>query len=272
MAVNTSASFNNAIQGIPGVGADVDIFDTNTTPKYAIGLRYTRSDGAEFVYSHFGAAVGSGGIIVASDASESNSAYAAANTAGRIYGSSSVTAIAGETINPGAIGSHFVEVKAGGATADQFAGGYFQTIFGAGGFYEYRIKGNTASSAKTSGAQKTYYIELYEPIQQTLDGTTTMRIIGSKFANLESASGATDGILAGATTCSHAAATWGWVRTLKGTVGLRTSNTIPGAIQSLVAITNGFAVGNGVGTSNVRLGYAADVTVATGLTPVDCVL
>lgn len=272
MAVNTNTSFNNGIVGIPQVGADVDIFDAHTSPKFQVGTRFTRSDGAEFTYSHFGAAVGSGGIIVATDASESNSAYAASNTLGRIYASASTTAIAGETINPGTKGSHYVEIKAGGATADQFAGGYFQTVLNAGGFYEYRVKGNTASSAKTSGAQKTYYLELYEPLQQTLDGSTSMRILGSKFANLESASGATDGLLAGVTTCSHAASTWGWVRRLKGTVAIRTSNTIPGAIQSLIAVTNGFAVGNGVGTSNVRIGYAADTTVATGLTPIDCVL
>ena len=274
MAVSDLTSFNNGIQGIPGVGFDIDIFDTHTSPKWAIGQRYTRSDGAEFVYSHFGAAVGFGGILVAADASESNSAYGTTTSLGRIYASASVTAIAGETINPGTKGSHFVEIKAGGATQDQFAGGYFQTLLGAGGSYEYRVKGNTVSVAKTTGAQVTYYLELNEPLQQSLDGTTGMRILGSKYANLESATSATDTLIAGATTASHAAATWGWVRALRGQVAIRSNNTPPTVIGSLVSVTDGLAVTTGVGAvspSKLTIGYAADVSFAgVGLVPVDC--
>ncbi len=274
MAVSTTSTFSNAIQGIPQVGFDVDIYETSSNAKLAVGTRFTRSDGAEFVYSHFGAAVGHGGILVAADVSESASAYSTTTSLGRIYASASTTAISGETINPGTIGSHFVQIKAGGITADQFAGGYFQTLLGAGGSYEYRIVGNTASTALTSGAQKTYYLQLHEPLQQTLDGTTGMRILGSKFANLESATAATDTIFAGATTASHAAATYGWVRTLKGVVGIRSNNTPPTVIGSLVAVTDGLAVTVGVGAvspSKLLIGYAADLSFAgVGLVPVDC--
>ncbi len=274
MAVSTSTSFNNGIVGIPQVGADVDIFQTSSTPKYAVGQRFIRSDGNEYVYSHFGVAVSSGGLLVATDASQSHSAYATTKSLGRIYASASTTAIAGETIRPGTKGSHYVEIKAGDATADEYAGGYFQTILGAGGFYEYRIRGNTASTAKTSGAQKTYYLELYEPIQQTLDGTTGMRILGSKFANLLSSVAATDAILAGATTCSHAAASYGWVRTLRGVVGIRTNNAPPQSIGSAVATVAGFVQLNAaISTAVPIIGYAADVTFAgAGMQPVDCYL
>lgn len=275
MAVSTSNTFNNGVQGIPGVGADFDIFAAHSTPKFAVGTIFTRSDGAEYVYSHFGAAVGFGGVIVAQDVSESASAYGTTTTTGRIYAAASATAVAGEIIKPGTLDSHYVELKIGGITADKFAGGYFHTISGDGGFYEYRIRGNTASSAKTSGAQHTFYLELFEPLQQTVGGNTTMRILGSKYANLESASAATDQILAGVTTCSHAAATWGWVRKLRGLVGIRSNATPPGAIGSLVAIASGgFATKEAQISSNTTLiGYAADTgPAAVGLFPVDCIL
>lgn len=276
MAVSTTSYFNHGIMGLPQVAADVDLFAADSNPKFATGTLFTRSDGAEFVYSHFGAAIPTGGIIVAQDVSESASAHVATNSVGRVYASASTTAIAGETIRPGTLGSHFVEIKAGGATADQFAGGYFQTVQGGGGYFEYRIKGNTASGAKTSGAQKTYYLELYEPLQQSLDGTTSMRIIGSKYANLESCSAASDQILAGATTCSHAAATWGWVRKLRGVVALRALGTATSfAIGSSVGIATGGLV-TGLPTAALTgprtiLGYACDLGfIGTGLLPVDC--
>ncbi len=274
MAVSTSSWFNSGIMVLPQVGADVDIFAADTTPKFAVGTLFTRSDGAEYVYSHFGAAVGFGGLLVAQDISESGSAYGTTTTTGRIYASASTTAIAGETIRPGTKGSHYVELKVGGITADQFAGGYLQILAGAGGSYEYRVKGNTASGAKTSGAAHTYYLELYEPLQQTLDGTTTIRILGSKYANLESATATTDAILAGVTTCSHAAASWGWVRKLRGVVGIRSTNAPPQTLGSLVSNSAGTVKLLAQLTSTTfMLGYNCDTNFAgVGLVAVDCVL
>jgi hypothetical protein len=273
MAVSANSTFNSGVQGVPGVGADFDIFETSSTPKYAVGTQFTRSDGAHFVYSHFGAVVGSGGVIVAQDISESGSAYATTTTTGRIYASGSTTAIAGETIRPGTVGSHYVEIKAGGITADRFAGGYFDTVIGTGQFFQYRIRGNTVSSAKTSGAQHTYYLELYEPLQQTLDGTTTMRIIGSKYANLESATAATDTFLAGVTTCSHAASTYGWVRRFGtgGPVAIRVG-AVPGALGSAIALSAGFCGKIAQLTSTTPIiGYASDLTIIGGLASVETI-
>jgi len=238
MAVSTSVWYGNGIQGVPGVGADVDIYATHTTPKFAVGTGFTRGDGAEFRYAHFGTAVDSGGVICAMDASESGSLNANTGTWGRVYESASVTAIAGETINPGTVGSHFLEIKMGGTTADQFAGGYLTILRNAGGFFTYRIKGNTASGAKTSGAQSTFYMELYSPLQQTLDGTTDIAITGSRYANLESATAGTDVLLAGVTLASHAASTYGWVQK-RGYCGVRANATGPTAAGSPVALAAG---------------------------------
>ena len=235
MAVSTSCTFNNAIVGIPQVGADVDIFETSTTPKYAVGTRFMRSDGNEYVYSHFGAtAISSGGLVVATDMSESGTTNAGA----RILAAGSVTAISGETITPGTAGSHYVELIGGGVTADEYAGGYFQVTDGDGFGYQYRIVGNTASSAKTTGAKLTYYLELHEPIQQTLATAQSSwcRILGSKYANLESATAATDTWIAGITTCSVASGSFGWIQT-KGIAGIRrdASNI---SVTSLVALSD----------------------------------
>lgn len=243
MAFSTTSWFNNGIVGIPQVGADVDIFETSTTPKVAVGTRFTRSDGNEYVYSHFGAdAISSGGLVVATDLSESGSTNAGAT----IYASGSVTAIAGETVKPGSSGSHYVQVIGKGISADQFAGGYLQVTDGDGFGYQYRIRGNTAAVQLTSGSAYTYYVELYEPLQQTLASvqTTWHRIVGSRYANLESATPATDMWLAGVTTASHASGSYGWVQA-NGVAGIRVdasncsigsqvalSDTQPGQINS----------------------------------------
>lgn len=261
MAVSTTSTFNNAMVGIPNVGADVDIFDTHTTPKYAVGQRWTRSDGTSYVYSHFGAALSSGGMLVSQDLSESSQVVLISN----IYASGSTTAISGETIRPNTVGSHYVEVIFASVTADLYAGAYLQIADGDGFGYQYRIKGNTASSAKTSGANHTYYLELWEPLQKTISTvqTSTFRIVGSKYANLESASGGTDMFVAGVTTCSHAAATWGWIQ-VNGLAGVRTdastvavstkvyvSGTLPGCVgirsPMLVTVT---PVGTCVASAN----------------------
>lgn len=234
MAVSTDSRFNHGVQGIPGIGADFDVFETSSTPKFAVGTRFTRSDGAEFVYSHFGAALSSGGLLVSTDVSESYLSMMGSS----IYASGSVTAIAGEIIKPGTIGSHYVEIILPAVTADKFAGGYFQTVDGDGFGYTYRIRGNTAGSAKTSGAKATFYLELYEPLQQTLSTiqTSSFRIVGSPYANLESATAATDMIVSGVTTCSHAASTYGWVQT-SGVAGIRSDGSTI-ALGSMCALSD----------------------------------
>ncbi|KKM15742.1 hypothetical protein LCGC14_1692920, partial [marine sediment metagenome] len=205
MAVSTTTWFKNAIQGVPQIGFDIDIYETSTTPKLAVGHKYTRSDGAEFVYSHFGGTISHGGLITSADVSESSRVY----TGSSVIAAGSVTAIGGETINPGVKGSHFIQLRIGTVSVDQFAGGYFHAAQGDGGHYQYRIRGNTASAALTSGAVPTTYIELWEPLQQSIATIRSgaMRIVGSRYANLESASAATDGVVAGVSTASHAAAT-----------------------------------------------------------------
>lgn len=235
MAVSTTSWFNNALQGIPGIGADFDIFETTTVPTYAVGTRFTRSDGCEYVYSHFGTAVTHGGFIVGQDVSESSSV---AGTS-RLYATASCTAIGGETIKPNTVGSRYIQFLDEGITADMFAGGYFQTWGVAGTqYYQYRIKGNTASVQLTSGASWTCYIELYEPLQRSVDAAQAShcRIVGSPYSNLETCLAGTDSVIGGVTTCSHAASTYGWVQ-VKGVSMVRGGPSGP-ALGSVACLSD----------------------------------
>ncbi len=273
MAHSTTSVFSNAVQGIPGVGVDFDIFASDSAPVYPVGTRFTRSDGNEYTYSHFGTACTDGGMIVGCDQSESGTSRVGA----RIYASGSVTAIAGESIKPNTAGSYYVQIIGGGITADKFAGGYFQvTQTGKKGhMLTYRIKGNTASAQLTSGAKLTYYIELYEPLLKTIGAaqTGTVRIFGSQYSNLESvkagASAMTDPCVAGITTCSHAASTWGWVQT-DGIAGVRTDNVAinRGSAISVSANANGCCSAScqrHIGQSRQIIGYCVDSGAGSGV-------
>lgn len=238
MAYSASNTFHNSIVGNAMVGGDVDVLENHTTPKYAVGTRFVQSDGAVFVYAHFGTAVNRAGHLVAQDISESGTAHS--NTESRIYASASVTSIAGETIKPGTAGSRYIQVKGGGVAADQFAGGYIHITAGAGVGAQYRIRGNTASAALTSGALLTYYIELYSALKHSLDGSSKMRIVGSQYANLESSTAVTDCFVAGVNCASAAAATWGWVQRT-GLAAIRTdvSGISTGSLAAASQVTAG---------------------------------
>lgn len=278
MAHSTTNTFKNAIQGIPGVGFDFDVFDSHTTPKFTVGHRYTRSDGNEYVYSHFGTAVYDGGMIVGPDMTESGFTRRQG-----ILASGSVTAISGETINPNAVGSRFVQIYLSSVTADQYAGGYFQIDGNAaavGHFLTYRVKGNTASAALTSGAANTVYIELYEPLLKLIGAgqVTFCRIVGSRFANLESISALGDGVntdsmVAGISTRSHAASAYGWVQ-VRGLGGVRTDNPSVGKGSALAIslAASGAALASyaaaaagghgGFGSRQIIIGTCVDSSIA----------
>jgi hypothetical protein len=225
MAVDTSLGFSNAVQGIPQVGADFDIYGQHTDPRYAIGTRITRQDGNEYVYCHFGATVNRG-VLVSTDVSESS----------RVDSDNIIVAPASaQTTSDGTIGNKFLEITLASVTVDQYAGGYFVTTDDTGEGYTYRIKGNTATGNPATG---NFRMELYEPLQVAVDATTDFAIQGNLYANLEIATAATDNCIAGVTCSTIAtAANCGWVQT-KGVCGILTFNddVSPGVGGTLIAI------------------------------------
>lgn len=220
MAVSTNNYFNNAVNGIVSVGADFGKFDMHTSPRWAIGTHFRRSDGAVFVYSHFGADTNRG-VLVSQDLSESSLVdsdnviiapvvtYKVDSEPGNIY--------------PGSIGSHYVVITLASTTADQYAGGTLVITDDIGAGYSYRVKGNTATNDPATGLIR---LQLYEPLQVALDATSDFSICGSLYANLEIATSATDVALAGVTcsTMDVSAAAYGFIQR-RGVVGVLTDAT-----------------------------------------------
>lgn len=221
---------SNAIQGVPQVGADFNIFDMHLNQKYAVGTRIQRQDGNEYVYAHFLNDT-TQGLVVGPDVSEG----------GEIAGvDDSVLAPAScQTVTDCTIGSKFVEMTNAGIVADEHAGGYFTVIGDTGSGYTYRIKGNTATGNPASG---TVRIELYEPLQVALDATSDVHILGSKYAQLIAATGAGgENNLAVGVTCSNmdvSAAPYGWI-IVKGIGGALVDGTI--AAGEAVSLSDGVA-------------------------------
>ena len=253
MAVQSTSNFQNAIVGQMQVGADVDIYQSDSTAKYSVGQGFTRSDGAKFRYAHFGAATNRG-VVVAHDFSESSLADSDNNldapaTAGKPPN---------ENINAGDIGSHYIQVdsNAVSATNNQFAGAHLVITDDTGEGYTYRIKGNTADGSPSAGRWR---LELYEPITVAIDGTSDIAIVGSIYANLETATALpTDQNVAGVAVTSNSATNYGWVQT-HGVCGVLQDQDVPSlgdqvflsttdngavTVNALVSVTDTGAQGN----------------------------
>ena len=250
MAVTTSGWFSNSIPGNVNIAADFDIFQKDVLPRVAVGTRITRQDGAEFAYCHFGEDTNVG-LLVAADASES-----------------SEDALANQVISPasandtsdGTIGSKFVEINLDAATSDSsadrttndYAGGYLTITSGTGLGYTYRIKGNTASDVP---ADQNIRMELYEPLQLAVDNTSDIVIVGSPFANVETADDAADIVICGVSLSNMdvSVAAFGWVQT-KGIANISVDATdlTLGDIVALSADAPGeiYTVGDSLTTGN----------------------
>lgn len=237
MVVSTSSYFSNSIVGTPGLGADIDIYESSTNPKYTVGFGFTRADGNKYKYCHFGA-LSNRGTMVATDVSESG--LTKIENIGAVLANRVKTG--GETMYPNAIGSRYMQLIIT-ATADQFAGAYITVTTGAGAGFTYRIRGNTATS-DNSPVTGNIYMELNDPIVIAIDSNSDIAIAGSAYANLEGAT-TTDRVVAGATITNNSASSYGWIQTAGiagvlqdiiiggiGRLAFLSSNTI-GAIMSV---------------------------------------
>ena len=241
MAVSTDSYFSNAIVGQPQVGADIDIHQVDLTPKYQVGFGFIRADGSKFRYGHFGADTNRG-LLVATDISESS--MADDDDLGATV--ANLTKVAGETMNPNAIGSHYMQLTIT-ASAQQFTGGYVTVTDDNGEGYTYRIRSNTATGDPVTGD---CYLELYKPIVVAVDSNSDFSINGCKFANLEAAS-TTDEDVAGITCAGMSSTNYGWIQTAG----------IAGVLQS--AGTG--SVGNPVHLSSNTSGAIAVLQSQTGI-------
>jgi hypothetical protein len=217
MAVSTTSYFSNATVGVPQVAGDFNVFQIDTTPKLAIGTKFERQDGAVFRYSHFGVAITSAGLVLASSITNNM-----VNTAACVVASSSTYQMPVEQSGtyPNMKGSKFMIITKASITADDFQGCY--AVIGSTGLlhntgYTYRVKGNTATGDPVSGSLR---LELYDKLQANLNSSTNVTIAGNAYSSLEPAFMYTNAVLAGVSmTSSSAADRWGWIQT-KGIVAV----------------------------------------------------
>jgi hypothetical protein len=223
MAVNNESWFSNALVGVPQVGADVNIYEEHTTPRFAVGTKFERQDGAIFRYAHFGATVASAGLMCHVDMSES---AIEGLTPLLVVASSSTYQMANEQpgVYPNMKDSKYVVITKGSVTADDYAGGYITMSSGnAATSHTYRIKGNTATGDPASGKVR---FELCDKLQVGLSSSTGFMLAPSRWANLEAGLPSTGSDLPSGVSMVKitTADDYGWVQT-KGICGILAGET-----------------------------------------------
>jgi hypothetical protein len=250
MSVSTSSYFSNSIVGVPQVAGElVDIYGRSSTPKFAIGTKFERQDGAIFRYSQF-AGVTSAGMIMASVGSDTGVAMVTSAA----VAPSATYQMPNENpgLYPGAVGSRYFICcgSAAGAaislaTANVYAGAYITISSGSGVGNTYRIKGHTATGTPATGLTR---FELYDQILVAMHTNVTISIVGCKFANLGpldilSSKGAA--VPAGVVPIIQAANYYGWVQT-RGMAGvLLDSTAVLGSAGTTISITTASLSGAG---------------------------
>lgn len=244
MAINTMTYYSNSIQGIPGAGADVNLYATHPAPKYPAGFLVERADGNRFRYVQVGTATNAGRLVGPTTA-----------TAGATYNAVTVVAPASAQVVPqeypilaGQLGSHYVEITVAAIAVNKYQGSYLVTTAGTALGNTYRIIGNTATGNPASGNVR---LQLAEPLAAALVASTGTIIVSSMFTDLTvtaTSSAQAMGVTMATTTSTNQ---WAWICT-RGIVGCQEDGT------------NTVTTGQTLMTSAVTTGAYASVNVATG--------
>jgi hypothetical protein len=247
MAWATSTYYSNSIVGVPQTGADIDILETNATPKFPIGFGFERADGNKYRYCHFAAAV-TAGYLVAYETTVDTTGTSSLNLINKVIAPAVAMQSPDETagIYPGGQYSRYVIIDVAAsvtAIANQFKGAYLSIVSGGGAGYTYRIKGNDACSATTTNCVK---LQLHEQLAEALTTASDVNIMSSKYANLTLAAAGADAVVAGVVCANPATNRYGWVQTK----GIATA-----AIQ-----LGGHAIGNVLMASSNTTGMAGLAT------------
>jgi len=236
MALKSDTNYySNAFAGTPFIGDGVDILETNSNPKFAVGFGFERADGSKYRYVQYGGTVVAGNVVCPT--TDSNLVKDLDN---KVINSTTAVAVTGELLKPGLRGSKFVQL--GTTTAiNEWAGGYLIITDGPGIGHTYRIKGNRTPVASAS----TVMIELCDPLCATVDSTTDIAIRGSLWSDLIQAGGSAQYRHATGIACAGGSdGRYGWVCTRGVTavtqevtlvsvagMGLIVSSNTAGAVQ-----------------------------------------
>lgn len=274
MSSNNNSYFSRAFPS-DNVTFDGNVYRMDATPKYALGFRAGRADGAVFRYSQFGATTVSAARLVAT----TNTNFRAESDNALVVGSAAV-AVVGSAELPGNIGSRFVQVKSDGVVANQYAGGYLIIESGTGSSAAgtYLIKGNTAST--TISAVGNFTLELYDRLQVTLDATTDIAIISSPYSDLDVYTRVTKTTAIGVTVSNPVTATpfafiqtWGVSNCLTGAatpaIGQMVvpSALVAGAVDSYMGSSVGTVSGTDL-TMGPILGFYIQAATASRQAPI----
>ncbi len=263
MAYSLNSYFNNAIVGQTQVGGGVNLYDSSTEAKFAVGTKFERSDGNVFRYAQFGLTTAAG-QLTSQDISEST----IADTDNSVIAPASAVAVPGETIQPGDVGSHYVQFTVAAIAIDQVAGGYMHITDDTGEGHCYRIKGNTATDNPTTGDIR---VELYDKIAVALDITSDVIMTGSLYANLEPST-TTDTFCAGVAMVAQATNDYGWIQT-EGVATVQTEGTVVLGSGVITAPTDAGAVAPAVETDILeRVGVCLVVGDDTGFSSIKLTL
>lgn len=207
MASDNASYFTNAFPS-DNATFDGNIYRVDATglPKYAIGFRVARADGNVFRYGQFGT------LTSAARLAATTNADFLAESDNSLTNGTAATAVVGEAVSPGVVGAKYVQVIQTGTIANQYAGGYLMIESGTGssGAGCYRIKRNTAAGTPVAGS---FYIELYDRLQVTLDATTDIAIITNIYSDLIGFTELTATAVAGVTMANQTANTFGFLQT-----------------------------------------------------------
>lgn len=257
MALSSLSYFSNSIPGELVAPGDVDLYEQNSNPKFAIGTRVSTQDGRVWRYAQFGA-VTSQGVLVSQDISETGVGV----TDNAVIAPASAVSISGETVKPGQIGSRFIQVTLAATAANKFSGAYFHVEDDLGEGFTYRIKGNTATDNPVTGQ---LLIELHDRLKASLDVTTDFAITGSMWNDVKTAALSTFEKPSGVSMASVVAATpFAWVQTwgpstvlCDGAVAVGdtvTIGSVTGSVATQAAFTSpvvGYALYTGTSTAQV---------------------
>ena len=277
MASDNASYFSNAYPS-DNATFDGNIYRLDTAnPKYALGFRVARADGNVYRYSQFSTLISAARLVAPTNADFM------AESANCLVNGTAATAIAGQVVSPGVTGGRFIQVTSSSAVKNQYAGGYLIIESGTGSSAAgtYRIKGNTASGTP---AATSFYIELYDVLQTTLDATTDICVITLPYSNLVAFSAASTATNPVGVTVSNPTATyefafiqtWGVCACLMDAHVALPGDVLTGSLLTAGAVgpLSGGSTGTGATTvdgtvlgGNPVIGYAIQTATASVQAP-----
>jgi hypothetical protein len=208
-----------------------------------------------FRYGHIGTATNAGQLVGPTTAS-----------GGATYGAAVVVASASATIEqseyplqPGQVGSHFVEVTIAGIAANKYQGGYLIVTRGTGLGETYRIIGNTATNTPATGNLR---IQLNEAIKVALTATTGIIIVPSMFTDCAASATSATQVSGGLMSTTTSTNLWAWICT-RGVVGCAEDATIPVTAGNQI-----IASANTAGSYGVLANNGTTVASSTSIRPI----